>query len=82
VQNHFLFTPLLPSTTVGTLEYRAIEEPSRGIKGVHYYQAEATALDPVVKEARVVSWMLLQHCLQYGIATYVLESRRNICGPS
>lgn len=25
--NHFLFTPLLPSTTVGTLEFRAIQEP-------------------------------------------------------
>lgn len=25
--NHFLFTPLLPSTAVGTLEFRAIQEP-------------------------------------------------------
>jgi hypothetical protein len=24
-RNHYLFTPLLPSTTVGTLEYRAIQ---------------------------------------------------------
>jgi hypothetical protein len=27
--NHFLFTPLLPSTAVGTLEFRAIQEVSR-----------------------------------------------------
>jgi NADH dehydrogenase FAD-containing subunit len=27
--NHFLFTPLLPSSAVGTLEFRCIEEPIR-----------------------------------------------------
>jgi hypothetical protein len=27
--NHFLFTPLLPSSAVGTLEFRCIEEPVR-----------------------------------------------------
>lgn len=44
--NHFLFTPLLPSTAVGTLEFRAIQEPVRTIKGLgEYYQAKATALD-------------------------------------
>ena len=26
-RNHFLFTPLLPSTTVGTLEFRCVQEP-------------------------------------------------------
>lgn len=40
--NHFLFTPLLPSTAVGTLEFRAIQEPVRTIKGLgEYYQAKA-----------------------------------------
>eukprot|EP00526_Cylindrotheca_closterium_P011587 CAMPEP_0113638232 /NCGR_PEP_ID=MMETSP0017_2-20120614/20020_1 /TAXON_ID=2856 /ORGANISM="Cylindrotheca closterium" /LENGTH=498 /DNA_ID=CAMNT_0000549313 /DNA_START=123 /DNA_END=1616 /DNA_ORIENTATION=- /assembly_acc=CAM_ASM_000147 len=44
--NHFLFTPLLPSTAVGTLEFRAIQEPVRTIKGLgEYYQAKATGLD-------------------------------------
>ncbi|CAJ1949219.1 unnamed protein product [Cylindrotheca closterium] len=44
--NHFLFTPLLPSTAVGTLEFRAIQEPVRTIKGLgEYYQAKAKALD-------------------------------------
>jgi NADH dehydrogenase/NADH:ubiquinone reductase (non-electrogenic) len=44
--NHFLFTPLLPSTAVGTLEFRAIIEPCRTIPGLaQYYQAKAVALD-------------------------------------
>ncbi|KAG5189439.1 pyridine nucleotide-disulfide oxidoreductase-domain-containing protein [Tribonema minus] len=51
-RNHYLFTPLLPSTTVGTLEFRAIQEPARSIKGVHYYQAEATELDPATKQIK------------------------------
>jgi len=43
--NHFLFTPLLPSTAVGTLEFRAIQEPVRTIKDLsEYYQAKAIAL--------------------------------------
>ena len=29
--NHFLFTPLLPSTAVGTLEFRCIQEPIRQV---------------------------------------------------
>ena len=28
-RNHFLFTPLLPSTSVGTLEFRCVQEPVR-----------------------------------------------------
>lgn len=38
-RNHFLFTPLLPSTAVGTLEFRAIQEPVRTIPRIHYYQS-------------------------------------------
>ena len=50
--NHFLFTPLLPSTAVGTLEFRAIQEPVRTIPGLQeYYQAKASSLDV---EKRVV----------------------------
>lgn len=41
-RNHFLFTPLLPSTTVGTIEFRSIIEPVRNIKGITYYQAYCT----------------------------------------
>src|SRR5436190_13368789 len=45
-RNHFLFTPLLPSTTVGTIEFRSIIEPiRRARKGTTYLQGECTALD-------------------------------------
>lgn len=46
--NHFLFTPMLPSATVGTLEFRSLVEPIRRIihrvKG-HFLQAEAESVD-------------------------------------
>jgi NADH dehydrogenase FAD-containing subunit len=46
--NHFLFTPLLPSTAVGTLEFRCIQEPVRSYLGPlgNYVQAKARELDP------------------------------------
>jgi NADH dehydrogenase FAD-containing subunit len=51
--NHFLFTSFLPSTTVGTLEFRAIQEPVRTIKGLsEYYQAKATHVDTAQKMVR------------------------------
>ena len=44
--NHFLFTPLLPSSAVGTLEFRAIQEPIRTIKDLAgYYQGKARYVD-------------------------------------
>jgi NADH dehydrogenase FAD-containing subunit len=36
---------MLPSTTVGTLEFRAIQEPVRTIKGISYRQATCTGID-------------------------------------
>ncbi|KAK6363474.1 hypothetical protein TWF730_000906 [Orbilia blumenaviensis] len=46
--NYFLFTPFLPSATVGTLELRSLVEPIRTIlariKG-HFLQAEAESVD-------------------------------------
>lgn len=44
-RNHFLFTPLLPSTAVGTLEFRAIQEPVRTIPNIIYHQAYANKVD-------------------------------------
>ena len=44
-RNHFIFTPLLASTTVGTLEFRAIIEPTRSICQ-KYYQAETQKILP------------------------------------
>lgn len=45
-RNHFIFTPLLPSTTVGTIEFRSIIEPIRSAKdNITYFQANCTAID-------------------------------------
>ncbi len=44
-RNHFLFTCLLPSTTVGTIEFRSIIEPIRNIKNVQYIQAYCRKID-------------------------------------
>ena len=44
-RNHFLFTPLLPSTTVGTLEFRSILEPLRKQGNADFVLMRADALD-------------------------------------
>jgi len=43
-RNYFLFTPLLPSTTVGTIEFRSIITPIRR-RGVRFYQARGEGID-------------------------------------
>lgn len=49
--NHFLFTPMLPSATVGTLELRSLVEPVRKIvAGVRGHFLKATAVDVEVAE--------------------------------
>lgn len=46
-RNHFLFTPLLPSTTVGTIQFRSIIEPIRAIcSEARYYHASCIGVDP------------------------------------
>lgn len=46
-RNHFLFTPLLPSTTVGTIEFRSIIESIRvACPDVTFYQAGARNIFP------------------------------------
>ncbi|MEX2016521.1 MAG: FAD-dependent oxidoreductase, partial [Candidatus Hydrogenedentales bacterium] len=45
-RNHFLFTPLLPSTTVGTVEFRSIIEPVRlANRRLEFFQAHAVGVD-------------------------------------
>lgn len=49
-RNYFLFTPLLPSCTTGTIEHRSIMEPIRNFlrhkkAAVKYYEAEVTKID-------------------------------------
>jgi NADH dehydrogenase FAD-containing subunit len=57
-RNHFLYTPLLPSTAVGTVEFRTIVEPiRRGRLGVRFLLGDAQALDP---DRRVVSCRSLE----------------------
>lgn len=53
-RNYFLFTPLLPSCTVGTIELRSIMEPIRFItqhksRNVRFYESECTDIDPESK---------------------------------
>jgi NADH dehydrogenase len=49
--NQFLFTPMLPSATVGTLELRSLVEPIRGIVNkVHGHYLRAMAVDVVYSE--------------------------------
>ncbi|KAI9890397.1 MAG: NADH:ubiquinone oxidoreductase [Vezdaea aestivalis] len=49
-RNYFLFTPLLPSCTTGTIEHRSIMEPVRNFlrhkkATVKFYEADATRID-------------------------------------
>lgn len=53
-RDHFLFTPLLASSTVGTVELRSITEPLLGFrKDVRFVCAEATGIDPASKTVRI-----------------------------
>ncbi|ODA77095.1 hypothetical protein RJ55_07613 [Drechmeria coniospora] len=58
-RNYFLFTPLLPSCTTGTIEHRSIMEPVRAIlrhkkAAVKYYEAEVSCIDPDRKTIKIV----------------------------
>eukprot|EP01012_Entosiphon_sulcatum_P026473 TRINITY_DN31935_c0_g1_i1.p1 TRINITY_DN31935_c0_g1~~TRINITY_DN31935_c0_g1_i1.p1 ORF type:complete len:441 (+),score=65.25 TRINITY_DN31935_c0_g1_i1:32-1324(+) len=54
-RNHFIFTPLLASTTVGTLEFRNVIEPIRQtVPDVQYYQAECTGFDLTTRSVNCV----------------------------
>ncbi|KAK3313480.1 pyridine nucleotide-disulfide oxidoreductase-domain-containing protein [Apodospora peruviana] len=57
-RNYFLFTPLLPSCTTGTIEHRSIMEPIRTIlrskkASAKYYEAEASSIDPDRKVVKI-----------------------------
>ncbi|KAI8972318.1 hypothetical protein BDB01DRAFT_845109 [Pilobolus umbonatus] len=58
-RNYFLFTPLLPSCTVGTVDVRSIVEPTRFItrhkkNEVLVYEAECTEIDPDQKQITII----------------------------
>ncbi|DBA01620.1 TPA: hypothetical protein N0F65_011376 [Lagenidium giganteum] len=57
-RNHFLYTPLLASTTVGTLEFRSIIEPLRDSAFRHendFHYAVVDEIDPQQKQLLVQS---------------------------
>ncbi|KAH9525427.1 Internal alternative NAD(P)H-ubiquinone oxidoreductase A1, mitochondrial [Bulinus truncatus] len=63
-RNHFLFTPLLASTTVGTLEFRSIIEPVRNTgfrDSTHYHLSYATRLDPDAQKIHCTSVLKPSH---------------------
>ena len=65
-RNHFLFTPLLPSTTVGTIELRSIIEPVRRARSANdYIQGEAVGLDI---ERRIVRCQGLDEASRFDVA--------------
>lgn len=75
-RNHFLFTPLLCSTTVGTLEFRSIIEPVRNIgfrQTDHFHLSRATGIDFKNKIVHVES------DLKPGV-TYDLEYHKLVIG--
>lgn len=66
--NYFVYTPMLPSVTVGTLEPRSIVEPVRNFIGAHlkkmpeakmvFAEAEAIAVDPKTKKVKCLDTAL------------------------
>lgn len=52
-RSHFVFTPLLAGTAVGTLELRAVIEPTRRLGLDEFHQAWATSIDFQRKRIRV-----------------------------
>ncbi|CCF55725.1 hypothetical protein KAFR_0A02890 [Kazachstania africana CBS 2517] len=71
-RSHFLFTPLLPSTPVGTVDEKSIIEPVVNFalkkKGnVTYYEAEATSINPDRNTVTVSSVALITDLNQPGL---------------
>ena len=54
-KNYFTFTPLLPSTSVGTLEFRSAVEPVRGTSGVEFNEATCQSIDFDARQIECVS---------------------------
>ncbi|KAG1053389.1 hypothetical protein G6F43_004528 [Rhizopus delemar] len=57
-RNYFLFTPLLPSSTVGTVDLKSIIEPIRftsrhKTRDIKVYEAECTRIDPENKTVMI-----------------------------
>lgn len=70
-RNYFLFTPLLPSVTVGTLAARSILEPTRFLtrhmkRKTEVYEGEVYEVDPHKKTVRFVGASVsLLRCVRF-----------------
>jgi NADH:ubiquinone reductase (non-electrogenic) len=82
-RNHFLFTPLLASTTVGTLELRSITESVREWGGFKddrdFHLAEATDVDVDKKQLSVKSRLddKIRYTIDYDILCVAVGARSN-----
>ncbi|KAJ0261070.1 FAD/NAD(P)-binding domain-containing protein [Hirschfeldia incana] len=80
-RNFFLFTPLLPSVTNGTVEARSIVEPIRGLmrkKGFEYTEAECVNIDPSSKKIHCRSSSLNKEFdMDYDILVVAVGAKSN-----
>lgn len=79
-RNYFLFSPLLPSVTVGTLEARSIIQPTRFItrhkkRKVEVYEAEAQDVDPINKTVTFTGMYRL-NCAQFKLTNRLVRHPR------
>lgn len=81
-RNHFLFTPLLPSTTVGTVEFRSIIEPVRAAKpGVEFFQAYCIDINTKRKSIRCEGALdRKEFTLTYDVLVIAVGSTANTYG--
>lgn len=69
-RNHFLFTPLLPSTTVGTVEFRSIVEPIRQTReGDEFIQGTCMEVD---LEKRNITCQSVDPSIQFTLGYDIL----------
>ncbi|KAK4047597.1 NADH:ubiquinone oxidoreductase [Microbotryomycetes sp. JL221] len=89
-RNYFLFSPLLPSVTVGTLSARSILEPTRFLtrhkkRRVEVYESEITEVDPIKKTVRFVDTSPIKgavdvHELSFDYLVYSVGAENNTFG--
>ncbi|ESP04189.1 hypothetical protein LOTGIDRAFT_224073 [Lottia gigantea] len=84
-RNHFLFTPLLASTTVGTLEFRSIIQPIResGFRdSAHFHLSHASKLDMKNKVLHCESVLTpdLQYTIDYDKLVIAVGALSNTFG--
>lgn len=89
-RNYFLFTPLLPSVTVGTLSPRSVVEPTRFLtrhlkRKVEVYEGEVTSVDPKKKIVQFsdnseIKGAVSQTELSYDYLVYAVGAENNTFG--